>query len=76
MVLIVTGPSARPRAWSPCGSLLKGTVVWAAGYVVLPKADVYKPMWEYDPKTLWKNLSAHLAYGTGTAATFAWLTRD
>jgi hypothetical protein len=24
----------------------------------------------------WKDLSAHLAYGTGTAATFAFLTRD
>lgn len=52
-----------------------GAAVWATGYVVLPKAGVYKPIWEYDPKTLWKDLSAHLAYGTRTAATFAWLTR-
>jgi hypothetical protein len=53
-----------------------GMVVWATGYAVLPTAGVYKPIWEYDPKTLWKDLSAHLAYGTGTAATFAWLSRD
>ena len=53
-----------------------GVAVWANGYVVLPKAGVYKPIWEYDPKTLWKDLSAHLAYGAGTAATFAWLTRS
>jgi hypothetical protein len=53
-----------------------GAIVWASGYVVLPAAGVYKPIWEYDLKTLWKDLSAHLAYGTGTAATFAWLTRD
>jgi hypothetical protein len=44
--------------------------------MVLPKAGVYKPIWDYDPKTLWKDLSAHLAYGTGTATTFAVLTRD
>jgi hypothetical protein len=53
-----------------------GAGVWATDYVVLPKAGVYKPIWEYDPKTLWKDLSAHLAYGAGTAATFAFLTRD
>ena len=53
-----------------------GAAVWGTGYVVLPKAGVYKPIWEYDPKTLWKDLSAHLAYGTGTAAAFAFLTRD
>lgn len=53
-----------------------GSVVWASGYAVLPTAGVYKPIWEYDPKTLWKDLSAHLAYGTGTAAAFALLTRD
>lgn len=53
-----------------------GATVWATGYLVLPMAGVYKPIWDYDPKTLWKDLSAHLAYGTGTAATFALLTRD
>jgi hypothetical protein len=52
-----------------------GAAVWATDYVVLPKAGVYKPIWEYDRKTLWKDLSAHLAYGTGTAAAFALLTR-
>jgi hypothetical protein len=53
-----------------------GAVVWATGYVVLPQAGVYKPIWEYDPMTLWKDLSAHLAYGMGTAGTFKLLTRD
>jgi len=53
-----------------------GFAVWATGYVVLPQAGVYKPIWEYDPKTLWKDLSAHLAYGTGTAAAFALLTGE
>ena len=45
-----------------------------AGYVVLPAAGLYKPIWEYDAKTLAKDLSAHLAYGAGTGAAF-WLLR-
>jgi hypothetical protein len=53
-----------------------GAFVWATDYVVLPKAGVYKPIWEYDPRTLWKDLSAHLVYGVGTAAIFTLLTRD
>jgi hypothetical protein len=64
-----------PRPFVALGAPF-GAAVWATGYVVLPKAGLYKPMWEYDPKTLSKDLSAHLAYGTGTAATFALLTRD
>jgi len=51
-----------------------GAGVWAADYAILPIAKVYKPIWEYDPRTLWKDLSAHLAYGMGSAATFALLT--
>lgn len=64
-----------PRPFVALGAPF-GAMVWGAGYLVLPKAGVYKPIWDYDPRTLWKDLSAHLAYGTGTAATFAWLTRD
>lgn len=44
-----------------------GASVWAAGYVVLPAAKLYKPIWEYDRTTLAKDLSAHLVYGLGTA---------
>lgn len=39
------------------------------GYVVLPAANLYKPIWDYDRKTLAKDLSAHLIYGLGTATT-------
>jgi len=45
-----------------------GASVWAAGYVVLPAAKLYKPIWEYDAKTLAEDLSAHLVYGLATAA--------
>jgi uncharacterized membrane protein YagU involved in acid resistance len=47
-----------------------GTLVWLSGYVVLPLAKLYQPLWKYDAKTLAKDWSGHLAYGTGTAAAF------
>jgi hypothetical protein len=50
-----------------------GASVWTSGYVALPLAKLYKPMWEYDARTLAKDLSAHLAYGLGTAGSFALL---
>jgi hypothetical protein len=45
-----------------------GASVWAAGYVILPAAKLYKPIWEYDAMTLARDLTAHLVYGLGTAA--------
>ena len=47
-----------------------GVLVWANGYVVLPLLGVYKPIWKYDLETLAKDLSAHLVFGTATAAAF------
>jgi hypothetical protein len=44
-----------------------GASVWAGGYVVLPAAKLYQPIWEYDRRTLGKDLSAHLVFGLGTA---------
>jgi hypothetical protein len=52
-----------------------GAAVWSGGYVVLPLFGVYEPIWKYDLKTLAKDLSAHLVFGTATAATFRLLTR-
>jgi hypothetical protein len=51
-----------------------GAGVWAGGYVILPAAKLYKPIWEYDGKTLAKDLSAHLVYGLTTAAAFQLLS--
>jgi hypothetical protein len=45
-----------------------GASVWAAGYVVLPAAKLYRPIWKYDARTLADDLSAHLVYGLATAA--------
>ena len=51
-----------------------GFAVWTSSYVTLPLAGLYKPMWKYDVKTLAKDLSAHLAYGTATSTAFAALS--
>jgi hypothetical protein len=51
-----------------------GAGVWGAGYVILPAAKLYQPIWEYDRTTLAKDLSAHLVYGLGTATVFRLLS--
>lgn len=53
-----------------------GVLVWLASYVVLPIAGFYQPMWKYDLKTLWQDLSAHLVYGAGVAGAFWRLCRS
>ena len=55
-------------------SLALGPVAWLTSYTVLPLLKVYKPIWTYDARTLGKDLSAHLVYGTVAAASFALLT--
>ena len=47
-----------------------GAGVWAGGYVVLPAAGLYQPIWKYDRRLLAKDLTAHLVYGLSTAAAF------
>ena len=66
---VLAGSMRRPNALY---GLPFGATVWASGYLVLPEAGLYKPIWEYDAKTLASDLSAHLAYGAGTGAAF-WL---
>jgi hypothetical protein len=44
-----------------------GAAVWSGDYVILPALKLYKPIWEYDAKTLANDLSGHLVYGLGTA---------
>lgn len=53
-----------------------GASVWSGGYVVLPAAKLYKPIWDYDKKTLANDLSAHLVYGVATATAFGLLSRS
>lgn len=55
--------------------LLFGPLVWLTSYVLMPLAKLYKPIWEYDARTLGKDLSADVVYGLATGAAFAALTR-
>ena len=66
---IVAASLTTPRARRLAAASL-GPAVWASSYVVLPLAKLYKPIWEYGVKTLAKDLTAHQAFGAGTAVTF------
>ena len=66
---VLAGSARRPN---PLYGVPFSTVVWASGYLLLPEAGLYKPIWEYDAKTLASDLSAHLGYGAGTGTAF-WL---
>jgi hypothetical protein len=69
---IVAGSLHRPRILY---GLPFGAAVWGSGYVVLPAAKLYQPIWKYDAKTLAKDLSAHLVYGVATAGVLRLLSR-
>jgi len=69
---VLAGSLHRP---APLYGLPFAGVVWASGYVVLPEAGLYKPIWDYDAKVLASDLTAHLGYGTGTGLTFWLLAR-
>jgi hypothetical protein len=69
----IVAASSRRRPWLL--GLLFAPLVWLGAYAVLPLAKLYKPIWEYDAKTLGKDLSAHLVYGVGTGAAFGALAR-
>jgi hypothetical protein len=56
-------------------ALALGPAVWLSGYVVLPLAKVYQPIWEYGAPTLARDLSAHMLFGTATSAAFWVVTR-
>lgn len=45
-------------------------VVWYSAYALLPPTGLYKPVWEYDARTLLRDLGAHLAYGSGVGLSF------
>jgi hypothetical protein len=52
-------------------ALALGPVAWLSSYVILPLLGVYKPIWDYDTRTLRDDLSAHVVFGTATSAVFA-----
>ena len=66
---VLVGSLRRPH---PLHGVPFGAAVWVSDYITLPAAGLYKPIWEYDSKTLAKDLGGHLAYGVGTGVAF-WL---
>ena len=48
-----------------------GISAFATSYAVLPLLRIYDPIWEYDAPTLWKDLSAHLVYGSASGLALA-----
>jgi hypothetical protein len=54
----------------PGAGLVTGAAAWGASYALRAPTGVYKPMWEYPPGVLWKDLSAHLVFGAATGAAF------
>ena len=69
---VVAGSLRKPRVLY---GLPFGAAVWAGGYVLLPVAGLYEPIWKYDARTLAWDLGAHLTYGAGTGTAFWLLTR-
>lgn len=65
---VVAGSLGRPRT---AYGLVFGAAMWLSGYLILPPMHLYKPITQYDAKTLGKDLLAHLVYGTATAAAFS-----
>ena len=53
-----------------------GPAAWLSSYAILPLARVYKPIWQYDARTLADDLSAHLVFGAVTSAAFATITKE
>ena len=51
--------------WSPLTvGIGTGVAAWGTSYAVLGHLGVYEPITSYDTDTLWKDLSAHLVFGT------------
>lgn len=69
---VVHGSMAAPKALA---GVLTGVGAWATSYATLVPAGIYKPIWEYDAATLWRDLSAHLVFGLATGITFRYLVR-
>ena len=51
-----------------------GLGVWASSYATLVPLGLYEPPWHYKPRTIAKDISYHLAYGSGVAVGYRLLT--
>ena len=70
----VRGGGVIDRAPAAAGAVVRHRWCGCRVTSVLPLAKLYKPIWQYDAKTLAKDWSGHLAYGTGTSVAFTVLS--
>ena len=54
---------------------LLASVAWGSAYTILPVMGVYRPIWEYEPKVLADDLTAHVVFGVVAAGTVRALAR-
>lgn len=52
------------------GGLTTGLAAFTNSYVMMGALGIYKPIWEYDAEALWKDASAHVAFGLATGFTY------
>jgi hypothetical protein len=64
---VLAGTAGRSTAR---GGIVFGSGVWASSYVTLVPTGLYEPPWKYPPKVIALDLSYHLVYGSGVAATY------
>ncbi len=69
---LVTGTTRLPAA---AAGPPFGAGVWLGSYAVLGSMGLYKPIWQYSPSVLAKDLGNHLIYGTATGLALSALTR-
>ena len=62
------------RTGTSSGAVL-GTLAFSTSYVVLPLIKVYKPIWQYDVRTLWDDYSAHVVFGVTVGGVYRLLAR-
>jgi hypothetical protein len=65
---LVAGSTAKTP--TPVSGAALAAAAFTTSYAGLGLAKVYRPIWEYDIRTLAKDFSGHLAFGLGTAAAF------
>jgi len=71
--LALLAPQRKRSAW--IWGVAVGSIAWITSYLVLPFAKIYKPIWDYDAKTLADDLGAHLVYGVTIGTIFAAVTK-
>jgi uncharacterized membrane protein YagU involved in acid resistance len=74
VVYAVAAKKLRAKPTTAVAGAAFGMGVWAQSYATLVPLGLYRWPWHYSAKTIAKDVSYHLAYGTGTAVGYRLLT--